>query len=200
MIEITGLVLQSYRPLRNPDTIRHMSKDLPDGEVVPRVLAGDPELYRVLVERYRRDFGRIAEALVGDPDAAADALQEAFIRAFRSLDSCRDPDRFRPWFYRIVANQCHDQRRRRPAVPIEDVEVAAKETADAAVQDDELAGRLEQALERLTPEQREAFVMKEVEGRSYAEMAGLLDMSADALKMRVHRARETLKELLGDLR
>jgi len=177
-----------------------MSKDLPDGEVVPRVLAGDPELYRVLVERYRRDFGRIAEALVGDPDAAADALQEAFIRAFRSLDSCRDPDRFRPWFYRIVANQCHDQRRRRPAVPIEDVEVAAKETADAAVQDDELAGRLEQALERLTPEQREAFVMKEVEGRSYAEMAGLLDMSADALKMRVHRARETLKELLGDLR
>jgi RNA polymerase sigma-70 factor (ECF subfamily) len=171
-----------------------------DGEVVRAVLAGDTEKYRILVERYRQDFGRIAEALAGDPDNGADALQEAFIKAFRSLASCRDPDRFRPWFYRIVANQCHDQRRGRKAVPLDDVEVVARERADALVQDDELARRLEQALERLTPEQREAFVMKEVEGRSYQEMAELLDTGVDALKMRVHRAKDMLRKLLEDLR
>ena len=171
-----------------------------DGVVVRAVLAGDTEKYRILVERYRQDFGRIAEALAGDADAGADALQEAFIKAFRSLASCRDPDRFRPWFYRIVANQCHDQRRGKRTVPLENVEVAAREQSDARVRDDELARRLERAMEQLTPEQREAFVMKEVEGRSYQEMTALLDTGVDALKMRVHRAKDTLRKLLEDLR
>jgi RNA polymerase sigma-70 factor (ECF subfamily) len=174
--------------------------EAPDGEVVRAVLAGDTELYRVLVERYRVDFGRIAEALVGDADLAADALQEAFIRAFRSLETCRDPDRFRPWFYRIVANQCHDHRRRQRSVPIDDVVVVAKDTADARLHDDELARRLEQAMEKLTPEQREAFIMKDVEGRSYQEMAELLQTGVDALKMRVHRAKDVLRRQLEDLR
>jgi RNA polymerase sigma-70 factor (ECF subfamily) len=171
-----------------------------DGDVVRRVLAGDTEIYRVLVERYRADFGRIAEALVGDADLAADALQEAFIRAFRSLETCRDPDRFRPWFYRIVANQCHDHRRRQRSVPIDEVEVVAKESADARLHDAELARRLELAMEKLTPEQREAFVMKEVEGRSYQEMAELLQTGVDALKMRLHRAKDVLRRQLEDLR
>lgn len=171
-----------------------------DGAAVRAVLAGDTETYRVLVERYRMDFGRIAEALVGDADLAADALQEAFIKAFRSLASCRDPDRFRPWFYRIVANACHDARRGKKTVPIDDLDVAAKETADARLHDDELAKRLQQAMEGLTPEQREAFVMKEVEGRDYQEMAGLLETGVDALKMRVYRAKEVLRKELEDLR
>ena len=173
---------------------------VPDGEVVRRVLAGDTELYRVLVERYRMDFGRIAEALVGDADLAADALQEAFIRAFRSLDTCREPDRFRPWFYRIVANQCHDHRKRQRAVPLDDVDVVAKESADDQLRDTELAQRLERAMAKLTPEQREVFVMKEVEGRSYEEMAELLKTGVDALKMRLYRAKDVLRKQLEDLR
>lgn len=171
-----------------------------DGDAVRRVLAGDVEAYRFLVERYRLEFGRLAEALVGDPDAAADALQEAFISAYRSLGRCREPDRFRRWFYRIVVNHCHDARRRRLAVSLEGVEVSARETADGGLEEDELACRLERALGELTPEQREVFVMKEIEDRSYAEIAELLETSVDALRMRVHRARDVLKRLLEDLR
>jgi RNA polymerase sigma-70 factor (ECF subfamily) len=172
---------------------------LSDGELVGRVLAGDVERFGELVERYRLEFGRLARSLVGDPDAADDALQDAFISAYRNLARCRDPERFRVWFYRIVANRCHDARRRRPTVPLEDVDPQAPERTDARLDSSELKRRLERAMEVLTEEQREVFVMKEVEGKSYQEMEMLLGITIDALRMRVHRAREALRQQLGDL-
>jgi RNA polymerase sigma-70 factor (ECF subfamily) len=175
--------------------------DPSDGAVVRAVLAGDVELYRVLVERYRGEFGRYAAAMLGDPDAAADAMQEAFIRAYDALADCRDPDRFRPWFFRILGNQCRTALgRRRDTAPLEEVDPPARERTDAALERSELAARLDGALGRLTAEQREAFVMKFVDDRSYEEMAELLDTGVDALKMRVYRAREQLRALLGDAR
>ncbi|OGU00653.1 MAG: hypothetical protein A2085_07295 [Gemmatimonadetes bacterium GWC2_71_10] len=175
-----------------------------DGAVVRRVLGGDVEAYRILVERYRRQFGRYAVSLLGDADLAADAVQEAFIRAFDSLGSCREPDRFGAWFYRILTNQCHTVRTRsgarRDTVPVEDAGLTSRERADAGLEQGELAARLEAALDQLTPEQREAFVLKYVDERSYEEMAALLDVSADALKMRVHRAREALRAIMGAAR
>jgi len=172
-----------------------------DGTIVRRVLDGDVEQYRFLVERYRSRFGRYALAVVGDRDAAQDAMQEAFIRAFDALASCRNPDRFGAWFFRILANQCRNVvARRRDVVDLEVADPAGDERADAALDRSELAATLEAALARLTPEQREAFVMKHVDGRSYEEMAELLGVGTDALKMRVYRARDTLRELLGGLR
>jgi RNA polymerase sigma-70 factor (ECF subfamily) len=171
---------------------------LKDGEVVRRVLAGDVELFGVLVGRCRREFGRYAAALAGDPDAAADAMQEALIRAYRSLARCRDPERFRAWFFRILTNQCHEARRRVVSVDLDRAELPARETADGPVETAELGAALEAALARLTPEQREAFLLKHVEGRSYQEMSELLGVGVDALKMRVHRARDALRAMLGD--
>ena len=72
-------------------------------------------------------------------------------------------------------------------------------SVDPAMDRAELAAALQSALARLTPEQREAFVMKHVDGRSYEEMAELLGVGTDALKMRVYRARDTLRDLLGEL-
>jgi len=172
-----------------------------DGTIVRRVLDGDVEQYRFLVERYRAQFGRYALGLVGDRDAAQDAMQEAFIRAFDALATCRNPDRFGAWFFRILANQCRNVvARRRDVVDLDTVEAAGADRADAVVDRGELAERLEAALARLTLEQREAFVMKHVDGRSYEEMAELLGVGTDALKMRVYRARDTLRELLEDVR
>lgn len=172
--------------------------DQSDGAVVRAVLAGDTELFRVLVEKYRREFGRYAVAMLGDSDAAADAMQEAFIRAFDALADCRDPDRFRPWFFRILGNQCRTAvSRKRDVVDIAEMEMPARERTDEPVEREELGARLEAALGKLTPEQREAFVMKHVDGLSYEEMAQLLGAGPDALKMRVHRAREQLRALLG---
>jgi len=172
-----------------------------DGSLVRAAQGGDADAFGVLVERSRRDFGRYAVAMLGDADAAADAMQEAFIRAWDALEDCRDPDRFRSWFFRILANQCRTAlRRRHPAIAVDDVEVAAPDRADAAAERSELAARIDAALSTLTPEQCEAFVMKHVEGRSYDEMVALLGVSDDALKMRVYRARDALRGLLGDAR
>lgn len=173
-----------------------------DGAVVRRVLAGEVEAFRILVERYRRQFGRYAVSLLGDADLAADAVQEAFIRAYDSLASCRDPDRFGAWFYRILTNQCHTARgrSRRDTVDVETAGLTSRERADASLEQGEIARRLEQALGQLTPEQREAFVLKYVDERSYEEMSGLLGVGPDALKMRVHRAREALREIMGAVR
>lgn len=174
---------------------------LSDGEVVRRVLDGDVELYRLLVERYQEEFGRVARALVGDADTAEDVLQDAFISAYQRLGSCRDPDRFRHWLYRIVANRCHDVRRaRQPTAPVDELPLASRDKTDAVALDSELARALAQALESLTPEQREAFVLKEVEGRPYSEVAELTGVGIDALKMRVHRARDALRNILEQWR
>jgi RNA polymerase sigma-70 factor (ECF subfamily) len=174
--------------------------ELSDGMVVQRVLDGDVESFRILVERYRTQFGKYAAALVGDADAAADAMQEAFIRAYRSLASCRDPERFGAWFHRILTNQCHDVRGRRPNPgSLDGIDPPGNDRADAALDRQELGEAIGAALERLTPEQREAFVMKHVDGRSYEEMAEITGIGIDALKMRVHRARDALREMLGGL-
>lgn len=171
-----------------------------DGTVVRRVLGGEVEAFGVLVERYRRAYGRYAVAMLRDPDAAADAVQEAFIRAYEGLGTCREPDRFGAWFFRILQNQCRNalaRGRDKETVGLGTVEVAGRDRADGALERSELAEALDAALATLTADQREAFVMKHVEGRSYEEMASLIGVGVDALKMRVHRARDALREQLG---
>jgi RNA polymerase sigma-70 factor (ECF subfamily) len=173
--------------------------ELSDGAVVRRVLDGDAELFGVLVERYREKFGRYATSLVGDGDAAADAMQDAFIRAYDSLDRCREPDRFGSWFFRILTNQCHDTRDRlRAHADLSEIAAASQEQTDADVERGELSAIIAKALDELTAEQREAFVMKHVDGRSYEEMAELTGTGVDALKMRVHRARDSLRAKLEE--
>ena len=169
-----------------------------DAELVRRVLAGEVQFFRVLVERYRKEFGRYASSMLGgDGDEAADALQEAFIRAYDSLATCREPDKFKAWVFRIVTNQCHNARRRhRPHLSLDRVSNPASEGADEELGRKEIKAAIGTALEALTPEQRTAFVMKHIEGRSYAEMAELLNVGQDALKMRVHRARDEMKRRL----
>ncbi|NIM47706.1 MAG: sigma-70 family RNA polymerase sigma factor [Gemmatimonadales bacterium] len=168
---------------------------LGDEMIVARVLAGEVDQYSVLVERYRMEFGRYAVSLCGDADLAADAMQEAFIRTFDKLASCR-PTKVRSWFFRILTNQCHNVRnRQRVHVPLE-AQMPGPERTDDWLMETEIRQAVDAGLEQLTPEQREAFVLKHVQQYSYAEMAQLLGVSEDALKMRVHRARDALRAYL----
>jgi RNA polymerase sigma-70 factor (ECF subfamily) len=126
-------------------------------------------------------------------------VQEAFIKAYHGLATCRDPDRFGSWFFRILTNQCHDARARvRPMEDVDRLPLAARERTDRAVERMDLADQIEQGLAMLTPEQREAFVLRHVEGHTYEQIAALTGVGIDALKMRVHRARDTLRTLLGE--
>lgn len=174
-----------------------------DGDVVSRVLAGDREAFRLLVRRHEDMLFAHALRMTSQGDVAADLVQAGLIKAFTSLDRCRDPDKFGGWVFRIVANQCKDYLKnvRRRNVDLEAVEpVSGSEDPDEDLDRSELRRQLDRALATLPPEQREAFVMKHEEGRSYEEISELLEVSVGALKMRVHRAREALIEQLEGVR
>ena len=164
----------------------------PDAEVVALVLAGDTEAFGMVIRRYEAGLLRFATRMLGSRDAAADAVAESFVRAYRHLASCREPARLRTWLYRIVTNRCksHLVRRSVADVPLDD----APPVADPA----DTEADLERALAGLSPDKREAFVLKHVEGLSYEEMAAVTGERIPTLKMRVHRAREALLKVLED--
>ena len=173
-----------------------------DGGIVRRVLDGDVEAFALLVARHRDRGARFAAAMLGDPFEAEEAVQDALVRAYRGLAGCRDPDRFGAWFLQILVNRCRTRGTRagrRGAVFVRD-EVALAQAASAEASDAEWREEIAVALAKLEPRMREAFVLKHVEGLEYTEMAPLVGASVPALKMRVKRACERLRELLGDAR
>ncbi len=173
--------------------------DRSEAELVRAVLAGDLPAYEPLVGRYQDRLFRRALALVGDPDLAADLVQETFIRAYTSLDNA-DPGRFGAWIQRILRNLCLDElrspRQRTTVLPQDLIGTAAP---DRELDRRELGDAIATALGDLGPTIREAFVMKHVEGLSYEEMSTLTGAAPGALKMRVKRAREALQTALDPL-
>lgn len=177
--------------------------DTSDGDLVRRVLAGEVEAYRHLVARYRVRYGRYAAHMVGNAEDAEEALQDALVRAYRALDRCENPDRFGAWFFRILANRCRTRRSRRiRADRVEGADLPPDVRGRAPDPAESLAWRetIADALARLAPSHRQAFLLRHVEGLSYEEMADLTGAGVSALKMRVMRACERLRELLaGDV-
>ncbi len=178
------------------------SDTAPDGEIVQAVLAGDVERYAVLVARYRDRYGRYAARMLGSRDAAEDAVQDALVRAFDRLADCREPAKFGGWLFLILRNRCFAERRKRQRegrlLENGDEAVAGPERSDGAVERRERVGALQRALGELTPEQREAFVLKHVEGMPYEAIARLTGATVASLKMRMHRAYDRLRELLKE--
>ena len=172
-----------------------------DADLIAAVLAGDVEAFSGLVRRYEDTCVRFAVRMLGSRVDADDALQSAFMRAFRGLRSCKEPDRFGGWLYQIVINECRtyaSRRRRRelrftPATNA--IERAVAPGTEPEV-DADVGGHIENALGMLPAEQREAFLLKHVEELTYDEMAEITGVSVPALKMRVKRACDGLRDLL----
>jgi RNA polymerase sigma-70 factor (ECF subfamily) len=159
------------------------------------VLAGDVEQYAILVRRYRDRYARFAARMLGSEDAAEDAVQDAFVRAFDQLERCREPDNFVGWFFLILRNRClAEQRRTRITAELgTTMEAAGNTRTDRRVEQDEQRRSLAAAVAELTPEQREVFVLKHVEGWTYQEIAAYTGIPIDSLKMRMHRAYQRLR-------
>lgn len=168
-----------------------------DGELVARVLDGEPRAYGVLVDRHQGALHRQARGMGLDPDTAKDMVQETLVKAYASLHSCRKPEKFRSWAFRILRNQCLDHLKdpRRRSVALEDT--GPGQAGLASRPTSALRHEIHDALNRLTPLLREAFLLKHEAGYSYDEVAEITDASPSAVKMRVHRAREELRDLLG---
>ena len=168
-----------------------------DGDLVARIGQGEIDAFDVLVARYRPRLLRFATHFLGTREDAEEAVQDAFVRAFRGLGRA-DPNRFGAYLYRILVNRCRTvaTRRmwwRRLAGPIDDApEVGVPHPAAAAATRDEI----DRALAQLKPEYREAFLLKHVDDMSYDEIQQITGKSIPALKMRVSRACESLRGIL----
>ena len=189
-----------------------------DAALVDRVRAGDSSASAALVNRYHADCWRFAYNMLGDRQDAEDATQETFLRVFRALRSYDERERFRPWLFRILANQCRTsllQRKRRArwfvfgeqGERLVEQAVGSDPAAGGVLTEVEeadnrtlLSSALQNALSKLDVKQREAFLLKHGEGLEYEEMAQIVGASIPALKMRVKRACDALRPLISEAR
>lgn len=179
-----------------------------DAQLVVRSLSQDHEAFGQLIDRHASKIVNLAYRMVGNRAEAEDLAQEAFLTAFKALPTFRADSKFSTWLYRIAANKCKDWlRARRPGmgqqdVDIEemlDIQIAEERTPERLLSQQQVAQELEQAIQRLPPLYREAFVLKHVEGLSYEEMEAILGVNSDTLKMRVYKGRLQLSRDLAAL-
>lgn len=174
-----------------------------DDELIRRARSGDTAAFDALVDRYYTTCLRLAWRQLGRREDAEDAVQDALIRAYRSLKRGRPPQSLRAWLLRIVVNRCRSYarkaRRRRDLFEgwMARRDPAALRVAPTVDRDD-IDPRLKAALSALSPPLREAFLLKHVEELRYEEMAMITGASTSALKMRVKRAADRLLELLSE--
>jgi RNA polymerase sigma-70 factor, ECF subfamily len=169
--------------------------DDPDAPLVKRAQKGDRWAFEQLVDRHQHRLFTLAARLLGSPDDAADAVQEALIRAWLALPSFRRGARFSTWLYRICVNAAHDQRAKARRTESSS-ELDLEDPQDAFAQQ-ELSGELQQALNALEDEYRTAVVLYDMLGCSYAEIAELSGVPEGTVKSRIFRGRAKLAEQLG---
>lgn len=175
-----------------------------DEPLVGRARRGDAEAFGELVRAYQHRIVNFARAMVSDQGDAEDIAQDAFLRAYRGLGGFRGGSSFRTWLYQIVTNtaRTHLARRRgRLEQPTGDLENVADAADVARASDGPEAAviqreAIDRALQALSPELREAVVLRDVEGLDYAEIAKVAGIPMGTVESRIFRGRARLRSLL----
>ena len=174
-------------------------RGLDDSELVERAQDGDRRAFSELVRRHQAAVYRACYRILGNREDAKDASQEAFIRAYRKLDTFRGDSAFKTWMLRLTMNVSLNERSR-PKIPPVDAALAetipGPETPESELIKFEAAARLHKALQLLRPNYRAAVVLRDLEGLTYRETAESLEVPEGTAKSWAHRGREQLKELL----
>jgi RNA polymerase sigma-70 factor (ECF subfamily) len=177
--------------------------------LIQRTQSGDLTAFNSLVLRFQDPIYSLALRMLGSPQAAEDAAQEAFIRAWRRIDSFKG-GRFQSWLFTIVANLSRDELRRRVRRPQTSLE-AARDDPDRASLDPvdaspspettaltgDLRDVLQRALQQLPEEWREIVVLSDVHDLAYDEIARITDLPLGTVKSRLSRARGRLRDILS---
>ncbi len=175
--------------------------------LVERSQSGDLDAFNALVLAYQGQVYNLCLRMLGSPQAAEDAAQEAFIAAYRAVPRFRG-GRFRAWLLRIAANACYDElrrRRARPQVPLDAPADDERPSAELPASDEpleqraerlELARCLQEGLASLPPDQRLAVILRDVQGLAYEEVAEATGASLGTVKSRISRGRAALRDFL----
>ena len=176
-----------------------------EAQIIRAVLDGDSNAYEHLVKAYEKNVYNLALRMTGNSEDAYDMSQEAFIKAYNSLQNFRGDNKFSVWLYRIVSNVCLDflrSRNRKAAVSLsmenDDGEEVELDIADEASSPQLLLERsmtrdaVRRGLQSLPPDHREILLLREIQGLSYDEIAQALDLEVGTVKSRIFRARKKL--------
>ncbi len=172
-----------------------------DAALVARAQGGDRAAFAALVDRHQAVAFRVCYRVLGEREDAADATQEAFLRAYRRLDTFLGQSTFKTWFMRLTVNVALNERARRKDHTSLDEETlltrpGADDPHDTGLVRAEAAAHLHQALQLLPPNHRAAVVLRDLEEFTYAETAMALGVPEGTAKGWAHRGRERLKDLL----
>jgi RNA polymerase sigma-70 factor (ECF subfamily) len=180
-----------------------------DAELVARLQRGDDAAFELMVRRHGGRLLAVARRLLGDDADAQDAVQDAFIRAFKAIGSFEARSQLSTWLHRILVNTALmklRERRRRPTGSIDELlptyaedghqAVPARDWSDALLERKETAGIVREAIDRLPDQYREVLVLRDIEDHDTSETAELLGTTPNAVKVRLHRARQALRTLL----
>ncbi len=188
--------------------------ELDDDELVKLSQTGDTTAYDELVSRYREKVFGIVYGMVRNQDDAWDLAQDGFVKAWKSLDKFRGQSSFYTWLYRIATNVTIDWMRRKKNQPAAefDERIAAGETDPAArtaprnsanpakaAQHEEMGSRIEDAIEKLSPNHQAVVTLHLIEGFQYNEIAEMLEISIGTVMSRLFYARKKLQTLLQDV-
>lgn len=174
-----------------------------DGELVRRTLEGDSAAFTVLVRRHERRVYSVALRMLGRPEDASDASQDAFLTAFTKLDRFRGEAAFSTWLHRVTVNACYDILRKRTRQPLlhaaGDDPRPPEQGPPAPDHADRVAVALDaaEALGRVPEEFRAALILADVEDLPYEEISQILQVPLGTVKSRVHRGRIALAEAMG---
>ena len=179
-----------------------------EARTIKEAQQGSLSAFNQLVMAYQGTAYNVAYRVIGDQDAAADACQDAFLKAYKAINQYRGGS-FKSWLLRIVTNTCYDQiryKRRRPADSLEDITenpgadsvklVSGGERPEERVLRDELNELLQLAINQLPEDQRLILVLNDVQGFSYQEIAEITDQPLGTVKSRLSRARGRLRDFL----
>jgi RNA polymerase sigma-70 factor (ECF subfamily) len=175
-----------------------------DQETIQACQRGDPDAFRALFEAHKDKVYSIALRYSGDPTAAMDLAQEAFLKLFPAIRNFRGDSSFETWLYRLVANCCLDHhRRRRRWVPLDALVGAVRgagETVFERLLRAERSEQVQQVVAKLPPEQRMVVVLRYTEGLSYDQIGEILNCSPGTVASRLNRAHKTLGRKLSHWR
>jgi RNA polymerase sigma-70 factor (ECF subfamily) len=171
-----------------------------DAELIARWQRGDERAATLLVERHADAVSRFVVSL-GAREDVDEIVQDAFVRAFASLDRFRAESSFRTWLFTIARNLTRDRARSarvRRHVAIEEAHAVIESDPLSGAVAEEMEARIRQVVQGLSPMQRDVFTLRVVEGMSYKEIAGVLDTTEGAARVHYHNAVRAIKERLNE--